>query len=133
MAGDFFCVLYPNARANYHCSMNYVRLKDVISQMDSLDGEGKPMAFDMKFVTADKKRGTGGEIINVKGARKCVGKRNDEVIFDQRPRTDALVESVSRNPHHFSHATRNIALKNGAIRTIHIRLIIEFNGKKVCF
>ena len=101
--------------------------------MDRLDGSGKPATFNMKFVTADRKRNTGGEIIEVKGACKCVGKRDGEVVFDKRIADSSGDVGISRNPHHWINSTHNLLLKNKEIRTIHIRLIIEFNGKKVCF
>ena len=108
----------------------YIRLSDVLHQMEQLDAENNPVAFDVKFVTHDKKRDIGGEIISVDGARKCVGKRNGKVVFDVRAKKD---DKPVKDPHHFLNATRNIVLKNGQIRKLHIRLIIEFNGKKVCY
>lgn len=101
--------------------------------MDRLDADGKPASFDVKFVTMDLKRGTGGEIIEVKGVRKTVGKRNGVAVMDTRERQTPAEERERRNPNHFLNSTRNILLPNGELRKLHIRLIIEFNGKKVCF
>lgn len=109
----------------------FIRLSEVLDQMDRLDDSGRPKSFDMKFVTADRKRNTGGEIIEIRNGRKCVGKRNGKVIYDTRE-TVAEVRQ-SRSPNHWTNQTRNIILPNGAIRKVHIRLIIEFNGTKVCY
>jgi hypothetical protein len=109
----------------------YIRLSEVLDHMDMLDGDGNPVAFDIKFVTADEKRNTGGQIISLQGVKKCVGKRDGKVIYDTRPKNELNV--VTKNPHHWEHATRNLILPNGQIRKCHIRLIIEFNGKKVCY
>lgn len=49
------------------------------------------------------------------------------VVRKQRPK-------VRRNPNHFENKTRNIkVLPQGDIKTINIRFIIEFNGKKVIY
>lgn len=109
--------------------MNSILLRDVIAEMDRIDGNGKPVPFSAKFVTADRKRRTGGEIISVENAVKCIGKRKGEVVYDGR--TDQ--NRIRRDPHHYENATRNIMLENSVIRKLHIRLILEFNGKKVLY
>jgi hypothetical protein len=110
----------------------FITLAEVIRKMDTIGEDGKPVIFDIKFVTADRKRGTAGEIIEVKEARKCIDVRNGIPVFDKRESHNQDT-SVSRNPNHYQNSTRNILLKNGRIRKVHIRLIIEFNGQKVCF
>ena len=42
-------------------------------------------------------------------------------------------ETPFKNPNHWENRTRNIKLKNGEIKKIHIIFIEEFNGKKVVF
>lgn len=98
--------------------------------MDRIGPDGKPVKFDIKFVTHDEKRGTGGDIVEIQGARKCVGKEKGKVIFDLR---EPSGEKSHRDPHHFVNSTRNLLLENGQVRKVHIRLILWFNGKKVCF
>jgi len=112
---------------------NYIRLWDALEQMDRFDAEEKPVRFQLKFVTADRQHGTGGEIIEIRDARKCSGKgKNGEPIF-QKPRAIVEKEKVSKNPNHWVNSTRNFLLSNGQIRKVHIRLIIEFNNQKVCY
>ena len=113
--------------ALYVCVM--IRLGEVLKQMDYLDEKNQPVKFQMKFVTANRDKNTGGEIIEIKDACKCIGKKAGKVIFDKRPAPDIN----SKNPNHWVNSTRNVLLPNGLIRKIHIRLIIEFNGQKVCF
>lgn len=112
---------------------NYIRLWDVLEQMDSLDNEGKPVRFQLKYVTADRDKGTGGDIIELKDARKCVGKTREGEPKFVKQKAIPLNEKVTRNPNHWLHSTRNMLLPNGQIRKAHIRLIIEFNHKKVCY
>jgi hypothetical protein len=109
----------------------FIRLTDALEQMDQLDNTGKPVKFQMKYVTHDKKRKTGGEIIEIIDGRKCVGKRKGKVVFDTRKKAEE--PKKTRNPHHWTKSTRNVILPNGQIRKFHIRLIIEFNHEKVCF
>lgn len=108
--------------------MDAILYKDLISQMDQCDGEGKPIIFSLKFVTADRVRKSGGEIITVERAQKCVGKKNDKVLYANSPK----IEGLTKNPNHNENATRNIYLvDSGQVRKVHTRLIIEFNNKKV--
>lgn len=95
---------------------------DVIAYMDS----GQPFSFS--FVTSDKKRGTGGEWISLKWAVKhMLLKKGDAAEI-------AILQPISvdrRDPNHFENSTRNVKLKNGEIRKVHLRLIRVFNNKTV--
>ena len=110
----------------------FIQLIKVLDLMDQLDDDGKPVKFHVKFVTADRIRRTGGEIIEIQSGRKCVGNRNGKTVFDSRQKTDEN-PSISRQPNHWANSSRNIILPNGGIRKVHIRLIIEFNNQKVFF
>ncbi len=110
----------------------FIQLSEVLDTMKQFDETGKPVSFQVKFITADRKLKTGGEIINIPSGRYCIGKRNGEVVFDSR-QPSGNSEVSRRDPHHWSNATRNILLPNGRICALHIRLIIEFNHKKVFF
>lgn len=83
--------------------MKLIPLKDAIEQMDQ-----PASRFTLKFVTADRKRKTGGDILEVQGCklRGCVDQRN---------------------------ATRNIELPSGQIRKVHIRLMLELNGSTIVY
>jgi hypothetical protein len=112
---------------------DFIRLWDVLDVMDSFDWRQKPVKFQMKFVTANRQNGTGGEIIEVKGARKCSGKTKEGRPIFSFPKNSADRDKAARDPRHWTHSTRNILLPNGQIRKVHIRLITEFNNKKVCY
>ena len=120
-----------------HCTLagmnsKYIQLSKALDLMDQLDDDGKPVKFHVKFVTADRIRRTGGEIIEIPSGRKCVGNRNGKTVFDTRQRKDEN-PSISRPPNHWKNSTRNILLPNGGIRKVHIRLMIEFNNQKIFF
>ena len=113
----------------------YIRLGDALDQMDQTDQDGKPIPFQIKFVTANRKLLEGGDIVELPVARKCIGKRQGKVIFDKRDKkaVSSHNDSISRDPRHWKNSTRNLLLPNGQIRKVHIRLIIEFNNLKVCY
>jgi len=111
---------------------NYIQLKDLLEQMNQLDENNMPKSFQIKFVTADRGKKTGGEIIEIPSAKRCVGYRNGKLVFDSRESSSPTTRK-RRDPNHWANSTRNLLLPNKQIRTIHIRLIIEFNNQKVFF
>ena len=112
----------------------YIRLGDVLNQMDQLSPDDKPPRFQIRFVTADRSLGTGGEIIELFNCCKCVGlNKQGTPVFDLRSKNASSGSKVKKDPRHWVNATRNILLENGKIRKVHIRLIIEFNNQKVCY
>ena len=103
---------------------NSVRLTEVLRQME--EGEER---FSIRFVTADKRRKTGGKI---EEWHNCQLSRR-RLAVGERPRAArAAEESASRLPAHYQNATRNIVQgKSSQVRKVHIWLILEFNGQKV--
>jgi len=111
----------------------YIRLWDVLEIMDSVDVHGNPVRFQVKYVTANRTTKEGGEIIEMNDACKCsVRTRKGEEVFPEKRHFQAI-EKVSKDPRHWVNSTRNILLPNGQKRKLHIRLIIEFNHKRVCY
>jgi len=112
----------------------YIRLSEVLDLMDQIGDDGKPRPFQMKFIKADRTRGTGGEILELLQGRKVVSKdKQGNPVFDLRPKVQPSASTLKKDPRHWVNATRNIILENGEIRKVHIRLIIEFNHQKVCY
>lgn len=73
--------------------------------------------FSIEFVTCDRKKGKGGQII-----------RFDHAIFVGGPSRAAK----ERNPNHYHNHTRNIRHRDGdRIVTIHPHLVLKFNGMEV--
>lgn len=101
----------------------FIELKDVIAIMDS------GQVFDITFVSADVKRGTGGEMktrtnMVKSGTVKTVS--NDEIDAEYKMKKKV-------NPNHFQNSTRNIhpTTNPRELTKIHLRLITRFNGKRV--
>jgi hypothetical protein len=98
---------------------------EVLKELDT----GKP--FDLVFLTADRKRGTGGKIKNVKGWAKIIGDHNSMV---RRPGEFRKVNAVKKNPKHSEHKTVNIFNPSNSLDhtiTVHWRLMQFFNGKRI--
>jgi hypothetical protein len=98
-----------------------ITLEHVLKQMDA----GLP--FNLIYVSADRRRGTGGQLIDCKGFMKNTKDQPEE----KQPK-GRIHAAVKKNPNHFLHKTRNIRNpQNGVTRKLHIKLIKVFNGKEV--
>ena len=84
--------------------------------------------FDIEFVTADRKKGTGGELKTMTNCVLYSAYKKDRPV-------DIKVEAaavLSKNPRHFQNSTRNIyCMHSRETRKVHLRLITRFNGKQV--
>ncbi len=110
-----------------------IRLWDVLDKMEAVDSQGNPVRFSLKFITANRRLNQGGEIIELKDARKCsVKTKQGKEIFPEK-KNFPVNDKVSKAPNHWINSTRNILLPNGQKRKLHIRLILEFNNMKVCY
>lgn len=100
-----------------------IEFKEMISFMDS------GAWFSIEFVTYDKKKETGGEWIVIDAAVKHG--RETDAEREKMQHYQPVSSNVKRNPNHYQNSTRNIRLRNGGIRKVHLRLIRVFNNKIV--
>lgn len=101
-----------------------VKLSDVLRQME--EGEER---FTIMFVKADKRRKTGGQILEWHNCqlskRRALGPRRPVVAAGE-------TEAPGRSPDHYRNATRNIVQGNSSQpRKVHIWLLLTFNGQQV--
>jgi hypothetical protein len=112
--------------------MGSITLKEVLREFDKTDEKGNPIPFNISVFTLNKNSKKGGSLRVYNNARKLVAKK-------QAPSDSLLTLMASspkkkkRNPNHFKNSTRNIECQDGKIRTIHIRYIDTFNGKKMVY
>lgn len=93
----------------------------VIKTIDS--GE----SFTMEFVTADRRRGTGGDLITVEGW--C--KKSSETVRDVKPGHVPIKKSgTTRNTFKTVRIYNPVSTEAHPI-TVHYKLIQFFNGKRV--
>ena len=111
----------------------FIRLWDVLEQMDRVDSENRPVKFQIKVVSADRHLDTGGGIIELKGCSKCTNDKNKQTPLVARGTAGKSGEKITKDPRHWHNSTRNLLLANGQKRKVHIRLIIEFNNQTVCY
>lgn len=85
-------------------------------------------SFDMVFITADKRRGTGGKIKRVKNWQKIVGQRVDARVPLH------IAAGCKKKPNHHEHKTVNIYdPRHGMqeVSKVHWRLMVYFNNKRI--
>lgn len=97
-----------------------ITIKEMLEFMDS----ARP--FDITYVTADRRKGTGGQLVSVTRARKT-----GTMAKDGQKLTASVIKAASRLPNHSEHFTRNIVLKDRTVKKIHPDLVTRFNGRKV--
>jgi hypothetical protein len=103
--------------------MEVISIRDIARWIDS----GQP--FVGKVVTYDRKRKTGGQILDIEGVLARVEHRTIETEYEKRDRT-------KRAQNHHDQFTRNIALtvdghRTAMIRKVHVVLFLQFNNKTV--
>lgn len=87
-------------------------------------------SFSMTVVTADMRKGTGGELRHYPIAQRCRLQEMPANILKRNGIPSTATDS--RNPNHWANKTRNIFIPaTGAIRKVHIKLIVAFNNKRV--
>lgn len=108
----------------------------MISFREILEYFKKDQVFTCRVLSYDKKKGTGGEVLEYRGV---LLQRDPQILM--RNATDKELKEQGledlRNPNHSKHYTRNINIvtkdgfKTTIIRKIHIPLLIEFNNQTV--
>jgi len=99
------------------------------SEVLKLADEGDP--FDMVFVTCDRRRGTGGELVTVRQWQKVSG---GDVVTKVPGQLRKTMKAIVKNPNHWVNKTLNIHNPNNRALhpyKVHFRLIQFFNGKRV--
>ncbi|MGJ1295534.1 hypothetical protein ACR777_15110 [Sphingobacterium spiritivorum] len=92
----------------------FISVKDMLNTMMMRGQDRDLIPFSITFVTADLKKGTGGQKITY-----------DQAVFVGGPSN----KTSGRNPNHYGNMTRNIRHKNSdRITTIHPHLVLKFNG-----
>jgi hypothetical protein len=118
-----------------------IRLKDAL---DLLDG---PAPVPVRWVTYDRRRGTGGEFRELAGARIGRGLRAaaeaalraptaaEETAADRADMAadgQVPVPTGTKDPAHWENATRNLVdTATGELKKIHIYLLTHVAGRKV--
>lgn len=111
--------------------MQFITLADVLR---ILDATADPCT--LVFSTANRQKGTGGELITLENCVKTGTNREAKASAAAAPRP-AVGELVTTSwlrhqPAHQANQTINLTLlDSGHVRKVHVRLITQFNGQKV--
>lgn len=110
-------------------------LLDTILRSEALKKIDAGETFSLAFVTADRRRGTGGRYIIVDGWRRVQGTAAQLMPAQQTLTTAAQpARGGGKNPHHGTNKTFNIhnpRNPHAHIYKVHYRLFTRFNGKLV--
>jgi hypothetical protein len=107
--------------------MQHIKRSEAVRQIYS------GQTFTMQFITADEKRGTGGDLIEVINWQ-IAGHDDHDDPGAGASRTNVSASAVQRIPNHDEHGTINIenpGNRSLGIKKIHIDLIQTFNGKLI--
>lgn len=106
--------------------MEKISVSKALDIMHSLDSVGKPTRFSLAVRSFNKFSKTGGRLLKY---------NNATLVFLEEKTNAGIYKDIetknSKNPNHLLNRTKNILLADGSIKKIHIRLMVEFNGKKV--
>ncbi len=105
-----------------------ILLKDALQMMEERDHRNWPIPFSITFVTYDKERQTGGEIITLNN----VVLAKNRLVADKK----ATGRTTSKNApaNQWQNATRNFYLLDSQqIRKANIRLLTHFNNQPIVY
>jgi hypothetical protein len=103
-----------------------IKLRDALKLMECKDKKKTPVPFSIEFVTANRKKGTGGIITKKTG---CILAKFNKKLPQYVRNADG--GGKSHQPKHHSNQTRNIQLPEEGIVKVRIRLITQFNEMEI--
>ena len=104
-------------------STSVITLTEVLKTMDN----GAP--FSITYVTADRKKRTGGQLMTHAQAQKIAHLAD---LPANILKANRISLANAKNPNHYTNSTRNIYIpRTREVRKLHIKLIVAFNGHTV--
>ena len=104
----------------------YITLDEALRQMRQINEQGALIPFSFEYVSYDKQKNDGGEIVQLNG---CV---LSKLARDKKYRSQKLYRERKESAWHWSNDTAAVLiLSSGEIRRFHISLITKFNNKIV--
>ena len=106
--------------------MEGIRLVEALERMETAQ---EP--FTLRFVKVDRKRKTGGQIVEWANCRLSGPRRGSIRHQAEQTARDAGPEG-GRQHRHYANGTRNVCVGNGTQRRkMHIWLLLALNGEKI--
>lgn len=112
-----------------------IQLKDALKEMETPDATGMPRLFDLKVISWDFQRGKGGELLEFNQVSLTDVKFSvfGEAKININAREKPTTVTIYKDPNHKENKTKNVRLRNGQIRKVHIRFMTEYNGKQIMY
>lgn len=105
---------------------------DVITLSEVLQAIHSGAVCSLTYVTADRKRGTGGQLRHLDKAVLCKLSDMPANVLRRNGISAPMLSDARRYANHHEHKTRNMYLPaTQEIRKVHIKLITQFNNKTV--
>ncbi len=112
--------------------MNTVTLSECLEIINTKDKFGNPYPFTVDVFTLNKNSKSGGSLRRFENVKLLKFKKSKRTLGSLTVSASTMAKP-KRNPNHFKNRTRNIELPNDEIKTIHIRLIKNINGKEMVY
>ena len=108
--------------------MEGIRLVEALELMETAQ---EP--FTLRFVKVDRKRKTGGQIVEWTNCRLSGPRRGTSRHLAEQTALDAAAVGGRQYQHyHYANGTRNLVVGNGTQRRkVHIWLLLAVNGRKI--
>lgn len=112
-----------------------IYLNDVLEEMRTPNKEGRAILFNISVRSLNKNSKTGGKMYHYENAKLVMEETSLDPLgikaLQMLPSEKRVI--FKKSPNHFKNKTRNLRLENGDVKKIHIKHIINFNGKKVIY
>lgn len=113
-----------------------IHFRDMLRLMEQKDAEGRPVPFNLKRFTFNRKTRMGGELLHVHQAvlHTEASQANPRPYVERQASRAAAAKNPSarhKPGEHWKNATRNLQMPDGSIDKCIIWLIVEINGLRV--
>ncbi len=121
--------------------MDKIKFSEAKIIMEKRDFSGNPLPFSIRFITCNRNKGTGGEVIALDNCIKHALLKI-RLTKNARPFASLPAPTVKSKVNHHKNQTTNLAVMTeneltgklvftGTIQQVHYRLITHLNGKEI--
>lgn len=121
--------------------MENIRFSEARLIMEKRDNSGNPVPFSIQFITCNRNKGTGGEVIVLDN---CIVHAMLKIKTSKyaRPFASLPTPKPKSKVNHLKNQTTNLAVMStneltgkhvftGTIQQVHYKLIMQINGKEI--
>lgn len=123
--------------------MDKITLSEAKILMEKRDNFGNPVPFSVVFITCNRNKGTGGEVLRLDNCIKHALLKS-KPTKNARPFADLPAPTAKSKVNHHKNQTTNLAVMStneltgkllftGTIQQVHYKLITQINGKEIIY